>query len=102
MKTQAAPELGLLYESSWGPPRIAVSPSEESPTDEPCAAPPSAPIPTSSAPCCAHTPPLLVNTHAAPAPTLSSLPTIAVLPSEERATELPCLMFPAAPVPTSL
>src|SRR5260221_66921 len=99
MKTHAAPALEL----SAGPPRIAVLPSEERATERPCFAFPTAPIPTSLAPCCDQTPALRVNTHAAPAFVLSEdPPTIAVLPSEERATEAPCCAPPTAPVPTSL
>jgi len=63
-------------------------------------------------PCCVQVPPLRVNTHAAPAgPTTgdrsrSALlgpgpPTIAVLPSADSATDMPWLLLPSAPVPTS-
>ena len=64
---------------------------------------PTAPVPTSLGPCCDHTPPLRVYTHAAPAPLLSlSPPIMAVLPSADIATDLPWLAAPTAPVPTSL
>ena len=87
MKTHAAPTDTL----SLPPPTIAVLPSEERATDLPWFAFPTAPVPTSFAPCCAQTPPVLVKTHAAPADELSANPpTIAVLPSEESATEKPC------------
>src|SRR5262249_12381121 len=53
-------------------------------------------------PCWDHTPPLRVNTHAAPAVLLSLIPpTITVLPSADSATDRPCCAFPTAPVPTS-
>ncbi len=41
-------------------------PSAEIATEVPCWAYPTAPVPTSLLPCCDHTPPLRVNTHAAP------------------------------------
>jgi hypothetical protein len=42
-----------------GPPTMAVLPSSESDTEEPCSAGarPTAPVPTSFAPCCVHAPP---------------------------------------------
>src|SRR6516162_6397041 len=69
-------------------------------------------VPTSLPPCCVQVPPLRVNTHAAPTgPTTgdrsrSALlgpgpPTIAVLPSADSATDMPWLVLPTAPVPTS-
>src|SRR2546425_1232077 len=97
--THAAPALPL----SSGPPTMAVFPSADTPTDLPCAAPPTAPAPTSLSPCWLHTPLECVNTHAAPTPTLSSsTPTIAVFPSADSATERTCVASPTAPVPTSL
>ena len=82
---------------------MAVSPSAEIATDQPCSAAPTAPVPTSLLPSCDHTPPLRVNTHAAPVLKLSyGPPTTAVLPSAEIATDLPNLATPAAPAPTSL
>src|SRR5262249_16947724 len=52
-------------------------------------------LPTSLVPCCVQTPPLRVNTHAAPVPELScGPPTRAVLPSADSATELPCMAVP--------
>src|SRR5262245_7317435 len=88
---------------SPGPPRTAVLPSSDSATDRPCWAPPTAPLPISLAPCWVQTPPLRVNTHAAPRLLLSALPpTMAVLPSSDRATESPWKMKdPTPPVPTS-
>src|SRR5215470_2248992 len=82
---------------------MAVLPSADSATELPCAAGPLAPMPTSLLPCWVNTPPLRVNTHAAPAPELSQgPPTTAVLPSADSATELPWKAIALAPVPTSL
>src|ERR1700690_188316 len=81
--------------SSPFPPTIAVLPSDERLTELPwyTLAPP-APVPTSLPPCCVQTSPLRVNTHAAPILLLSSgSPMIAVLPSPERAVELPNSVF---------
>src|SRR6516164_5917492 len=97
------------------PPTTAVLPSAESATDIPWPGGNGgslAPVPTSLPPCCVQVPPLRVNTHAAPAgPTTddrsrSALlgpgpPTIAVLPSADSATDMPWLLLPTAPVPTS-
>src|SRR5450759_4654776 len=81
---------------------IALLPSEDMATEQPCPALPTAPVPTSFGPCCTQTPPLRVKTQTAPATLLSKgPPSIAVLPSEDMATELPCQAFPTAPVPTS-
>src|SRR5208282_6573826 len=82
---------------------MAVLPSADSATDEPCLAFPAAPVPTSLLPCWFHTTPLRVKTHAAPMPLLSSgPPTMAVLPSADTATEVPwSTCGPAAPLPTS-
>src|SRR5580765_1936999 len=86
---------------SSGPPTTAVFPSADSATDCPWCPAPTAPVPTSFAPCCVHVVPLYVYTHAAPAPPLSSgPPTMAVLPSPESATELPCCSMPTG-LPTS-
>ena len=64
----------------------------------PCFAAPMAPVPTSFAPCCVHTPPVRVYTHAAPVLKLSSTPpTIAVLPSAEIETDRPCAAAPIDP-----
>src|SRR5205809_710397 len=72
---------------------MAVLLSAERDTDQPCLALPFAPTPTSFVPCWFHTPPLLVQTTAPPlvVPSSSSLiaPVTAVLPSPERATEMP-------------
>src|SRR6516225_9793657 len=94
---------------------MAVLPSPDSATEEPCWAFPTAPLPTSLFPCWLHTPPLRVNTHAAPtAPAVVKQPagealshgppTMAVLPSPDSATETPWSTSegPTAPVPTSL
>src|SRR5215510_8808545 len=99
MKTHAAPTLAL----SAFPPTMAVLPSADSAADKPWAAAPEAPLPTSLAPCCVHTPPLRVNTHAAPKLILSLRPpTMAALPSPDSATAKPCAAAPAAPLPISL
>ena len=63
VNTHAAPASALL---SKGPPTIAVLPSADSATDQPCAAGATAPVPTSLLPCWVQTPPLRVKTHAAP------------------------------------
>src|ERR1019366_1464314 len=87
---------------------IAVFPSPDSATELPCRAPPEAPVPTDLPPCWPHTPAERTYTHAAPIPTLSlGAPTMAVFPSADSATELPCpaVSVPTAgtaPVPTSL
>src|SRR5262245_7353036 len=86
---------------SPGPPTIAVFPSEDNATDVPWRALPTASLPTSFLPCCVQTPPLRVNTHAAPVLLLSDHPpTMAVLPSAESATDMPWRSIPPAPVPT--
>src|SRR6266540_2620790 len=88
--------------SSATPPTMAVLPSADSATDVPWRALPTASVPTSFLPCCVQTPPLRVNTHAAPVLPLSDHPpTMAVLPSAESATDMPWRAFPIAPVPTS-
>src|SRR5438105_3514338 len=84
---------------------MAVLPSAESATESPCRPLlPTDPEPTSLLPCCVHTPPLLVQTHAAPPAALPSIwpPTMAVLPSAERATAKPCCPDPTPPEPASL
>src|ERR1039457_4653916 len=81
---------------------MAVLPSAERDTEPPCRASHEAPEPTSLVPCWVQTPPLLVQTHAAPALLLSlGPPTMAVLPSAESDTETPCPALPTAPVPTN-
>src|SRR5262245_20068100 len=88
---------------SLGPPTIAVLPSAERATDHPWLALPTAPVPTSFLPCCAHMPRVRLNTQAAPVLLLSDHPpTMAVLPSADRATDIPRWARPAAPSPTSL
>src|ERR1019366_2625566 len=91
VQTHAAPaELLSTY-----PPTMAVLPSAERDTEKPCQALPTAPEPTSLDPCWVQTPPLLVQTHAAPTLLPSEYPpTIAVLPSDERDTEMPCSATP--------
>src|SRR6516225_7357552 len=75
---------------SPGPPTMAVLPSADNATDTPWRALPIASVPTSFLPCCVQTPPVRVNTHAAPALPLSAQPpTMAVLPSAESATDIP-------------
>src|SRR6266581_3715381 len=82
---------------------MAVLPSPDSATEAPCPAAPPALEPTSLPPCCVHTPALRVKAHAAPALLLSAPPpTMAVLPSADSATEMPCSATPTVPVPTSL
>src|SRR5262245_35794142 len=99
VNTHAAPAWLL----SNGPPTMAVLPPEDSATEKPCSAPPTAPVPTSLLPCWVHAPPLRVNTHAAPALLLSaSPPTMAVLPPLDSAPENPCRPPPTPPLPTSL
>src|ERR1035437_10995812 len=85
---------------SWFPPTMAVLPSAERATDAPWAAAPTLPEPTSLVPCWVQFTPVLVQTHAAPLPSSLGPPTMAVLPSAERATEEPCQAFPDA-VPTN-
>src|SRR5436189_53846 len=83
--THAAPMLLL----SPGPPTMAVSPLEDSATEEPCWEDPIAPVPTGSF-CWVQTPPLRVYTHAAPRSLLADRPpTTAVLPAEAAPTESP-------------
>src|ERR1019366_4027895 len=99
VKTHADPALKL----SLSPPTMAVLPSSERDTEMPWLAIPTAPEPTSLVPCWVQTPPLLVQTHAAPAPLSGIPPMMAVLPSPERDTEAPCNRNdPCAPEPTSL
>src|ERR1043165_3349675 len=82
---------------------MAVLPSAESAIDWPMPGVPSGSPGVNLLPCCVHTPPLRVNTHAAPIPPSSLFaPTMAVLPSADNATEDPCAASPAAPVPTNL
>src|SRR5450756_67842 len=92
-----------MFPLSVNPPTMAVLPSPDSATDQPCWVPPIAPVPTSLLPCWLHTPPLRVKTHVAPNDPLSANPpTVAVLPSDDSATERPWKAAPTAPVPTSL
>src|SRR5262249_30425949 len=99
VKTHVAPALTL----SEDPPIIAVLPSAERDTEMPPFAIPAAPVPTSSAPCWVQTPPLRVQTHADQTFPLSpNPPTMAVLPSAERDTTMPCSADPTASVPINL
>src|SRR5215831_20269861 len=103
MNTNATPP------SSANPPTTATLPSADRATDVPRRA--TAPVLTSLF-CCVQTPPLRVNTHAAPvAPRPKGAdrshglspgpPTMALLPSADSATDMPWRAFPTAPVPTS-
>src|SRR5262245_56557857 len=86
---------------SCRPPTMAVLPSPDSATDVPCPAFPPAPLPTSLWPCWLHTPPLRLKTQTAPNEALSlGPPTMAVLPSSDSPTDVPCTEPPTAPVPT--
>src|SRR5262249_24175674 len=94
---------------SSGPPTRAMLPSADSATETPCAADPTASLATNLSPCCLHTPPLRVNTHAAPTPPelhppgMSHVPpTMAGAPSADSATVVPCLAFPVASGANSL
>src|SRR6266571_368176 len=88
----------------------AVLPSADRATEWPCCASPTAPVPTSFWPCCVHVPLLRVKTHAAPVPValVGSMmlsdgpPTMAVLPSADSATAVPCAAGPTGLDPTSL
>src|SRR5262245_15940899 len=82
VNTHAAPIL------SWSdqPPMMAVLPSADSATDMPWRAAPPAPVPMSLLPCWLQTVLLRVNTHA---PSARHVPTMAVLPSADSATEIP-------------
>ena len=87
VKTHAAPVSSCRHR----PPTMAVLPSADSATERPCPASPTAPVPTSLLPCWVQTPPLRVKTHAAPVPSCRpDPPTMAVLPSADSATEMPC------------
>src|SRR5262245_9124139 len=67
---------------------MAVLPSADSATEMPWLASPTAPVPTSFVPCWVQTPPLRLNTHAAPAFELSVYPpTMAVLPSADNSRD---------------
>src|ERR1039458_6104824 len=79
---------------------MAVLPSAERDTNRPCQASPTASETTKSAPCLLQTPPLLVQTLAAPPPSQGP-PTMAVLPSAERDTDQPCPALITVPVPTN-
>src|SRR6266436_6734562 len=88
--------------TSPGPPTMAVLPSADSATDRPCAASPTASLPTSLSSCWVQTPRRRVKTHAAPLPLSKGPPTMAVSPSADSATDQPCPAFPTALPPTSL
>ena len=98
VNAQAAP----TPEASPGPPIIAVLPSAERDTDEPCLEAIEAPDPYNLLPCWLQLPAVRTNTQEDPLPPRSpSPPTMAVLPSAEIATEEPCWAY-KPPVPTSL
>src|SRR5436190_1905734 len=91
-------------------PTAPMLPSADSATDVPRR--PTALLLTSLLPCCVQTPPLRVNTHAAPgAPRRKGLdrshglspgpPTMAVLPSADNATDMPWRALPTASAATS-
>src|SRR5436853_544809 len=81
---------------------MTVLPSADSETARPCWEAPTDPLPTSLLPCWVQIPPLRVKTHAAPTKPLSAYPpTMAVLPSADSETDLPCSAAPVAPKPTS-
>src|SRR5207249_3623220 len=88
---------------SLSPPTSAVFPSADS-----AVLMPNSTLPTSSplvslGPCCDQLPPARTNTHAAPAPALSTGPPIsAVLPSAETETRNPNWAFPTSSAPVSL
>src|SRR5262249_40870169 len=63
-----------LHGLSPAPPTMAVLPSADNATDVPWRALPTASPPTSFLPCCVQTPPLRVNTQAAPVLPLSDHP----------------------------
>src|SRR5215472_7277969 len=68
----------------------AVLPSADIATEAPWVAAPVAPLPNSLFPNCDHTPAVRLNIHAAPAVELSKgPPMMAVLPSNDKPTELP-------------
>ena len=110
VNTHAAPKLP----PSKAPPISAVLPSPESAALAPNQPLPLSPVPslaqllgqspTSFAPCWVQAPPERVNTHAAPAPSLSVAPPIsAVFPSSESATlrpNWPTASAPLSPVPS--
>src|SRR5262245_40758048 len=84
---QAAPRPPL----SWGPPTMAVLPLADIATEVPWRAGPIIPDPTSFTASRVGT----VKIHAAPTFTLSpGAPTMAVIPSEDNATEEPCRACP--------
>src|SRR5208282_4365291 len=83
VKTHAAPAESL----SAGVPITAVLPSPDSPALKPKNAAPASSLGVSFGPCCVQVEPDRVNTHAAPAASLSVRPvTSAALPSADSAT----------------
>src|SRR6516164_2539835 len=90
---------------------MAMLPSADSATEVP-RCPTELPVLTSLSPCCVQTPPLRVNTHAAPAAPRPKgtdrshrlspgPPTMALLPSADNATDMPWQALPIASLPTS-
>src|ERR1039457_589065 len=104
VNTQVAPTARLLPNMVGkppGPPTRAVLPSAVRAADWPRYRANAGSLPTSLLPCWVHWPLARVNTHTAPDVLLSPLPpTTAVLPSEDRPTELPrpALAVPPQPV----
>src|SRR5438874_13458591 len=98
MNTHAAPT-----PLSPDPPINAILPSAPRATEIPNVACPASPPPVSFPPCCDQDSPERVNTHAAPACSLSDgAPIRAVFPLAERATLAPSSPLPASPLPVSL
>src|ERR1022692_4439791 len=105
VNTQVAPTARLLPNMVGkppGPPTRAVLPSAVSAADWPRYRANAGSLPTSLLPCWVHWPLARVNTHTAPDVLLSPLPpSTAVLPSEDKATDMPWCAWPT-PLPTSL
>src|SRR5579864_414562 len=98
VKIHNAPRLA----ASAPPCTAAVLPSADNATDQPCIASPTAPVPISFGPCCVQIPPDRVKIQLAP--TLSSSnapPRMAVLPSEDKASDQPKQDCPAPSLLTS-
>ena len=110
VQTHAAPSDAVVL----GPPTMAVLPSAERATESLDSRCPTAPEPTSLAPCWVQTPPLLVQTHAAPALLLSRVPSddgrvavgrerhgiaLSSVPHGARADQLASLLAPDASAP---
>src|SRR4029079_9330643 len=93
------------------PPRTAMLPSADSATDVPWRAVPAVALATNFWPSCIQTPRVRVNTHAAPGGQTpkglalsegsAAPPRTAVLPSADKATDVPWRALPAAALPTN-